>query len=350
MATSPSSSSCATATGPDSATAPPPTSSQPPPKPFLSSPLPSSLRPPPSPLFSPSPQPLLGKPLHPPPPPPPPQGVLFPAAHRAFSPRTATVRPPAADQTVTVANPAGYIRNASPTAVMTFAAQARPFVFAATAADHAAQIPPPHAMRPPQALPVPPAFVVPRSVGAATVGVAGTPKSVNPAATHPKVTSFPAVSSTYEYNNSKERDKTREDTIVMINDRKVRLSDGESGSLYALCRSWVRNGLPHESQPNFGDGVKLLPRPLPPSMVDTHMLKKSEDNNEGEDPIKEEDVGSVEQLSARGLLEGHIKRAKRVRAQLRKERLLRIERYKQRLALLLPPPSELGRNDTAQGN
>lgn len=35
---------------------------------------------------------------------------------------------------------------------------------------------------------------------------------------------------------------------------------------------------------------------------------------------------------------------------LRKERLLRIERYKQRLALLLPPPSELGRNDTAPGN
>ncbi|KAG1342670.1 putative wiskott-Aldrich syndrome protein [Cocos nucifera] len=129
-----------------------------------------------------------------------------------------------------------------------------------------------------------------------------------------------------------------------------KLSDGESGSLYALCRSWVRNGLPHESQPNFGDGVKLLPRPLPPSMVDTHMLKKSEDNNEAKDSIKEEDVGSVEQLSARDLLEGHIKRAKRVRAQLRKERLLRIERYKQRLALLLPPPSELGRNDTAPGN
>jgi hypothetical protein len=30
---------------------------------------------------------------------------------------------------------------------------------------------------------------------------------------------------------------------------------------------------------------------------------------------------------------------------LQKERLRRIERYKQRLALLLPPPSELGRHD-----
>ncbi|XP_010937005.1 uncharacterized protein [Elaeis guineensis] len=322
MPTGPSSSTSAAATSPDAVTAPPPTSSQPPPKPFLSSPVPSSLRPPPTPLFSPSPQPLLGKTLHPPPPPPSTQGVPFAASHRAFSPRTAAVRPPSADQTVTVANPAGYIRNASPTAVMTFAPQARPFVFGATAADHAAQIPPAHTMRPPQAMPVPPSFVVPRSGGAATGGVAGTPKSVTPAVTHPKVTSFPVVSSTYEYNNSKERDKSREDTIVMINDRK----------------------------PNFGDGVKLLPRPLPPSMVDTHMLKKSEDINEAEDSIKEEDVGSVEQLSARDLLEGHIKRAKRVRAQLRKERLLRIERYKQRLALLLPPPSELGRNDTAPAN
>jgi hypothetical protein len=24
--------------------------------------------------------------------------------------------------------------------------------------------------------------------------------------------------------------------------------DSESGSLYALCRSWVRNGVPHEIQ------------------------------------------------------------------------------------------------------
>lgn len=29
---------------------------------------------------------------------------------------------------------------------------------------------------------------------------------------------------------------------------KVRLSEGGSGSLYALCRSWVRNGLPQEGQ------------------------------------------------------------------------------------------------------
>jgi len=29
---------------------------------------------------------------------------------------------------------------------------------------------------------------------------------------------------------------------------KVNFLDSESGSLYALCRSWVRNGVPHESQ------------------------------------------------------------------------------------------------------
>ena len=29
---------------------------------------------------------------------------------------------------------------------------------------------------------------------------------------------------------------------------KVNLLESESGSLYALCRSWVRNGVPHESQ------------------------------------------------------------------------------------------------------
>ncbi|XP_042515129.1 uncharacterized protein LOC122089446 isoform X4 [Macadamia integrifolia] len=38
----------------------------------------------------------------------------------------------------------------------------------------------------------------------------------------------------------------RDDTIVMIHDRKVRLLDGASP--YAPCRSWVRNGLPQETQ------------------------------------------------------------------------------------------------------
>ncbi|XP_042515127.1 uncharacterized protein LOC122089446 isoform X2 [Macadamia integrifolia] len=64
----------------------------------------------------------------------------------------------------------------------------------------------------------------------------------------------------------------RDDTIVMIHDRKVRLLDGASP--YAPCRSWVRNGLPQETQ----------------------------------------DADSVEPVSPQKLLQRHIKHANRVRA------------------------------------
>lgn len=138
---------------------------------------------------------------------------------------------------------------------------------------------------------------------------------------------------------------------MVIHDRKVRLSEGNSGSLYALCRSWVRNGLPQESQPTIGDSLKILPKPLPASLVNSHMPKKSEEANEAKNSDKEEDLGSNEHLSARDLLKVHIKHAKKVRAGLRKERLLRIERYKQRLSLLLPTQIELiGRNEATAGS
>lgn len=146
-------------------------------------------------------------------------------------------------------------------------------------------------------------------------------------------------------NNLKDlRDKNRDDATVTINGRKARLSDTGSGSLYALCRSWVRNGLPQENQPLIGEGIKLLPRPLP-TMANTQASKRDEGDDEDELSGKEEHNGSVENLSARDLLEGHIKRAKRVRARLREERLQRIDRYRQRLSLLLPPPVEQCRND-----
>ncbi|XP_021726045.1 uncharacterized protein LOC110693213 isoform X2 [Chenopodium quinoa] len=45
----------------------------------------------------------------------------------------------------------------------------------------------------------------------------------------------------------------------------------------------------------------------------------------------------VEIPCAEVLLTRHIKRAKRIRARLREERSQRIDRYKSRLALLLPP-------------
>lgn len=143
---------------------------------------------------------------------------------------------------------------------------------------------------------------------------------------------------------------------MVINDRKVNVLDSESGSLYALCRSWLRNGVPHEIQPSFvGNVAPLLPRPLPASVVDSRM---SEKDNDVEDQVSEEEQRYAQErntlcirevmdraltnndtiTTASDLLSEHVTRAKKIRAQLRKERQVRIERYKQRLALLLPPP------------
>ncbi|XP_058204031.1 formin-like protein 18 isoform X3 [Rhododendron vialii] len=121
---------------------------------------------------------------------------------------------------------------------------------------------------------------------------------------------------------------------------KVRIYEGSS--LYALCRSWLRNGYPEEPQPQYVDGVKLLPKPSPSLVLDAPIKKEVGD---------EEEERSVENLSSQDLLQRHVKRAKRVRAQLREERLQRIARYKTRLALLLPPLAEQQfRNDTAASN
>ncbi|KAJ6816796.1 uncharacterized protein M6B38_415840 [Iris pallida] len=246
-------------------------------------------------------------------------------------------RPAAADRVVTVANPAGYIRNTNPTAVMTFSSttpQPRPFAPPATAADP----PGAHLMCPPG----PHHFVVPRQP------VGGPHKTAPVAATSaPKAAPFPAVSLAPENINFNDsgRERSREDTLVMIHGRKVRMSEGGSGSLYALCRSWVRNGLPQENQPNIGDSLRILPKPLPASAISSQLRKEIEETNEAEDSGKE-DITSGEDLSADDLLKGHIKHAKKVRSRLRKERLLKIERYKQRLSLLLPTQMELiGRND-----
>ncbi|KAK7323928.1 hypothetical protein VNO77_27430 [Canavalia gladiata] len=127
---------------------------------------------------------------------------------------------------------------------------------------------------------------------------------------------------------------------------KVRIT--EDASLYELCRSWLRNGINEETQPQQKDIMKALPKPLPASMVASYMSSKKEDQND-EDEL-EENEKSVEHLSSQDLLNIHVKRAKRVRARLREERLHRITRYRSRLRLLLPPPVEQFRNDTAAGN
>ncbi|XP_021887703.1 uncharacterized protein LOC110806995 [Carica papaya] len=141
------------------------------------------------------------------------------------------------------------------------------------------------------------------------------------------------------HRNSRIRDDTPATTDV-IRDRKVRISDG--ASLYALCRSWLKNGVHEEIQPQYGDGLKSLPRPLPAHVADDNLpIKKEREEEESE----EEGEVSVDHLSTEDLLKRHIKRAKKVRARLREERLKRIARYKSRLALLLPPFVEQCRND-----
>ncbi|XP_042484649.1 leucine-rich repeat extensin-like protein 5 isoform X2 [Macadamia integrifolia] len=262
-----------------------------------------------------------------------PQGILYPVASsgRGYIPKS--FRPQSPDQLVTIANPGGA--GFPPRSLMSFPnqvqVQLRPFGFA----PGDPQTHPVHLMKPPHLQPS--SQIASRQMGAP---VPGTIKSV-PAVLHPKVAPF--SSSTTDFNSYKEL-RSRDDTVVTIHDRKVRLSDG--ASLYALCRSWVQNGLPQENPPLFGEGVKLLPRPLPVT-ADTSPKKYEADDDE---EVKKEGTISVENLPPRDLLQRHIKRAKRVRARLREERLQRIARYKQRLALLLPPPVEQLRNDATPGS
>ncbi|XP_076893123.1 uncharacterized protein LOC143545058 [Bidens hawaiensis] len=122
------------------------------------------------------------------------------------------------------------------------------------------------------------------------------------------------------------RDKNGDDSFVTIRDRKVQVSEGTS--LYAQCRSWLKNGLILEKQPQYVDHVKPLPKPLPAA------IEEPRNDNDMEVEEKTEDV---EHLSDKELLQQHVKHAKKVRARLRNQRLQRIERYKDRLALLFAP-------------
>ncbi|XP_062210484.1 uncharacterized protein LOC133911982 [Phragmites australis] len=187
---------------------------------------------------------------------------------------------------------------------------------------------------------------VPRALVAGVAVRPEQPPRGVPIAPQPKVNPVPPTAPSNEQNNSKDRERSREDsTTVVINDRKVNLLDSESGSLYALCRSWVHNGIPRESQPSFANGEPILPRPLPASVIDSRISEKEKNDALDEDSDEEPQKNADGEYIASDLLKQHVKRAKKIRAGLQKERLRRIERYKQRLALLLPPPSELGRHD-----
>ncbi|XP_011093389.1 proline-rich receptor-like protein kinase PERK8 isoform X3 [Sesamum indicum] len=140
----------------------------------------------------------------------------------------------------------------------------------------------------------------PGSAGNASSGgvMPGVVKGIPVPPSHPQKVGPPSASISDNNGHKDLRDKNKDDSFAIIRDRKVRIS--ENASLYTLCRSWLRNGFPEETQ----------------------------------------DESSVENLSEKELLQRHIKRAKRVRSRLREERLQRITRYKTRLALLLPPMVE----------
>ncbi|KAB2594659.1 hypothetical protein D8674_030109 [Pyrus ussuriensis x Pyrus communis] len=159
-----------------------------------------------------------------------------------------------------------------------------------------------------------------------------------------------APSSVPDSNGFKDmRDKNKDDNLAVIRGRKVRVTDG--ASLYVHCRSWLRNGFPEEIQPQYGDAVRSLPKPSPIPMASATLPKKEggEAEEKGDDN-KDEAEEHIERLSTHDLLKRHVKRARKVRARLREERLQRIARYKSRLALLLPPLVEQFRNDLASGN
>ncbi|CAL9003934.1 unnamed protein product [Prunus brigantina] len=161
-----------------------------------------------------------------------------------------------------------------------------------------------------------------------------------------------APSSVPDSNGFKDiRDKSRDENLAVIRGRKVRMTDG--ASLYVHCRSWLRNGVPEECQPQYGDTVRSLPKPSPIPMASATLPKKEEGEQEKEgkkEDHEDEDEEYIQRSSPHDLLKRHVKRARKVRARLREERLGRIARYKSRLALLLPPLVEQFRNDLAAGN
>ncbi|KAK1288169.1 hypothetical protein QJS10_CPB19g01629 [Acorus calamus] len=169
------------------------------------------------------------------------------------------------------------------------------------------------AAQPMQQPPLPPA---PRAHFSRPAALLPTKNAV-PFVPRPKVARLPNSSSTLDTNNHKDlREKCRDGTVELINGRKVCMGklnlvkDANEVPLYGFCRSWLRNGATQEFQ----------------------------------------DAVSVEHLSAQALLKGHINRAKKVRERLRKDRYKLINRYKHRLALILPSSVEQGRIDEDPGS
>ncbi|XP_042015277.1 pollen-specific leucine-rich repeat extensin-like protein 2 isoform X1 [Salvia splendens] len=184
------------------------------------------------------------------------------------------------------------------------------------------------------------------SNSAATGAMPGVVNGIPVPSSHQTKVGSPSASLSDNNGHKDSRDRTKDDAFVILRDRKVRIH--EDAALYSLCRSWLRNSFPEETQqPQYLDTVKSLPRPLPIPAQDANSPDKTAKDKEEED----EDKDSCENLSEKELLQRHIKRAKRVRSRLREERLQRITRYKTRLALLLPPMVEQHfKNDSGPAN
>lgn len=136
--------------------------------------------------------------------------------------------------------------------------------------------------------------------------------------------------------------------VVTINERRVRLSNTGSDSLYALCRRWIRNDIPRKDQHVPWETVRPLPRPLSTGVAEGSKDKCTEDAEEGtKTEISSELEEPIENISEHQLLQAHVKHAKNVRARLRAERRQRIKRFKQRLALLLPSSMDQNKINSA---
>ncbi|KMZ58397.1 hypothetical protein ZOSMA_77G00570 [Zostera marina] len=191
-----------------------------------------------------------------------------------------------------------------------------------------------------------PQFSVPRPVlhrnGGIANGQSNSTARVSPSVSQSKMGSHPTTQIPIGNRYKEPRDKSSDSSVVVFYDRKVRLLDSPR-SLYSLSRSWVQNGLSQESQPSSGDGVRLLPKPLSLSPVNKTSEKASEkaEIDTNKEPSEEE----LERLTEDDLLQRHIKRAKNIRSRLKGNRLRRINRYRQRLSLLLPLPMEQDGNN-----
>ncbi|KAJ8421357.1 hypothetical protein Cgig2_032828 [Carnegiea gigantea] len=209
--------------------------------------------------------------------------VLYPLASsgRGLVPST---RPQLPEQRVTVANPGVYPLSARSIEAACHPPPPQPQHQLARLFASSDSSQPPHSSYPFRNPCLHPSHGHMSSVSFPTAGAGIRGASVSSYA-QPKVASFPCLGPGSN-GHEESMDKVTDDLFVSVRDRKVRISDG--ASIYALCRSWLRNGYSEESQLQYGDFMKSLPKPSPMPMSESSPLKRKQNADETE--IKE--VGS----------------------------------------------------------